>query len=229
MTSPLPAGVRLWIWPSYVVEVDGIRVKLGRLEGRLLTVLITGRNKLWTVDEIIDAMYGDREDGGPLYAQNTVYVRTNFLKDKFAKRGIALEFEVRGHTRRLARIYVSPVLLAAEAQRRAELIDRPTLPPRSLPLPRIYRTPDTPGNSMRLVMPAQSPDRHRFLISKYRKPAPPRPPRRKKVRLVKWAEHEAEHRPVYTSPHEAPWVFPERVEVHGKDGWTPTPHRKWEG
>lgn len=107
MTSPLPAGVRLWIWPRYVIEVDGTKIPLGRVQGRMLALLIMTPNKLWTVQEIIAALYEDRDDGGPLYARKLVYWSTKRLIDKFAEHGIVLKLEIVGETRRFLRVHAT--------------------------------------------------------------------------------------------------------------------------
>lgn len=64
-------------------------------------------------------------------------------------------------------------------------------------------------------MPAQNPDRHRFLIRKFRSFAELRRVARKQnIRALNAADWEQHHsRPVYASPDEAPWHFPARIEA----------------
>ena len=44
-----------------------------------------------TIDEMVDAVYGDRPDGGPLYARRNVFVYLTRIRDKT---GLAINGEM---------------------------------------------------------------------------------------------------------------------------------------
>jgi hypothetical protein len=82
--SPLPPGCRLWLWPKdarnrvkvrgrqggaesvpYRLEVGNRFVDLTPAQSRTLLFLLTSRGRVFSGYEVADAVYADREDGGP--------------------------------------------------------------------------------------------------------------------------------------------------------------------
>ena len=70
MVSP----IRFYIWPSYVLEIDGKRVTFPDRPGAALARLFAARGKFVSTADIIEAVYGNDEDGGPTTADSCVKV-----------------------------------------------------------------------------------------------------------------------------------------------------------
>lgn len=62
--SPLPTGVKFFIWPRYVLSVQGIEVRLSRYRARILMLLMSRPEAVFSTREIARAIYWDRDDGG---------------------------------------------------------------------------------------------------------------------------------------------------------------------
>ena len=62
--SPLPDGVRFYIWPRYLLSVHGIEVRLSRYRARILMLLMSRPEAVFSTREIARAIYWDRDDGG---------------------------------------------------------------------------------------------------------------------------------------------------------------------
>lgn len=74
------------------VEFSGIDVTtLTRVETRIVEALAAGRHRLTPIEVLIDAVYGDRPDGGPLNAAGCLKVRITSLRPKLASSGWTIE------------------------------------------------------------------------------------------------------------------------------------------
>lgn len=61
---PLPTGVKFFIWPRYVLSVDGVEVRLSRYRAKILLFLMSRPEARFSTREIARAIYWDRDDGG---------------------------------------------------------------------------------------------------------------------------------------------------------------------
>lgn len=64
---------------------------LTRVEVRIVEALAAGRHRLTPIETLVDAVYGDRPDGGPLNAANCLKVRISYLRPKLASFGWGIE------------------------------------------------------------------------------------------------------------------------------------------
>ena len=70
--SPLPEGLKFYIWPNYRVEFLGAKVRITPTQAEILMLLLSKPGKLFSTNEITEAVYGHREDGGPDNGGNTI-------------------------------------------------------------------------------------------------------------------------------------------------------------
>lgn len=57
----------MWVWPHYVIEIDGKRFRLPHRTGAAVARLFTARGYVER-DDLIEAVYFGDPDGGPLWA-----------------------------------------------------------------------------------------------------------------------------------------------------------------
>lgn len=96
--SPLPDGCEFWIWtkpkkrrgragpwisPRYVFKFRGRPVILTNGEGDILMFLMSRPGQHVSLDEIAGAVYGDREDGGPVTAKRTIQTQISHMVERF--------------------------------------------------------------------------------------------------------------------------------------------------
>jgi DNA-binding response OmpR family regulator len=65
-------AARMWIYPRYAIEIDGKRVQLTDHQGAALARLFTANGCRVPTDELVEAVYFDDPDGGPLWAVECV-------------------------------------------------------------------------------------------------------------------------------------------------------------
>lgn len=87
MSSP----ARMYIWPHYVLEANGKRVTLPPKAGAALARLFAARGGYVPTKDMINAVYGDCEDGGPLTADNCIRVTMHRSRRLLKKFGLAVE------------------------------------------------------------------------------------------------------------------------------------------
>lgn len=75
-------SLRMHIWPDYALEWDAGRIVLTRPQGVILSRLVSGRSIGF--DDLTDALYGDREDGGPLDTDGAIGQAIHKLRKKLA-------------------------------------------------------------------------------------------------------------------------------------------------
>lgn len=85
---------RLRIWPRYVLEWDNRRLALPSRLGIVLSRLVSRHPA--TSEDLFDSLYGDREDGGPDNAKNTVNVALCQLRKRLKDTPFHVE-RVRDH------------------------------------------------------------------------------------------------------------------------------------
>ena len=67
----LPDGVKFYIYPQYILVVEGVTVKLSPTQAKIILFLMANPGRRFHSDEIMEAIFEDREDGG---ATNKNYV-----------------------------------------------------------------------------------------------------------------------------------------------------------
>jgi hypothetical protein len=91
--SPLPPGCKFRIWPTFRIDYLGRSVKLGRGEAMILLFLMSQPGRFFSAMEIAEAVYFDREDGGPDLPQSTIRTEIHFLRAKMRRAGIDLRLK----------------------------------------------------------------------------------------------------------------------------------------
>ncbi|MGI9410259.1 MAG: hypothetical protein ACR2OV_09315 [Hyphomicrobiaceae bacterium] len=67
-------AARMYIWPRYAIEVDGQRVRLSNRIGAAIARLFTDAGQYVATEELVDCVYYDDPEGGPLTADNCIAV-----------------------------------------------------------------------------------------------------------------------------------------------------------
>lgn len=88
-------GARMFVWPRYVLEVDGKRATLPRTAGAAVARMFRSPGHFIPPDELVDAVYFDDPDGGPLTARRVITVCLFHARSKLADVGA----EVQGWSR----------------------------------------------------------------------------------------------------------------------------------
>lgn len=73
-------GIRLRIWPKYILEWNGGHVALTPSQGVIVSRLFKGRAT--TYDELIDSLYSDDPNGGPNDPHNLIAVNLCRIRKK---------------------------------------------------------------------------------------------------------------------------------------------------
>lgn len=94
MIPGLP-GVKLWIWPQHMLEVDGRSVLLSRREGDMLAVMLSNHQKFWTFGELLELAYQDPDDE-PEWGSQTIRGRIVQIRTKCARHGVDLRINAMG-------------------------------------------------------------------------------------------------------------------------------------
>ena len=93
---------RLYIWPTYQLKYDGRTIHLSRSEGAILSRLASGRSV--PMRDVIDSLYGHREDGGPDDPENTIKVMACKLRKKLVGSPIQIDRMRFGEMRLLTKL-----------------------------------------------------------------------------------------------------------------------------
>lgn len=94
--NPLPEGFKFFIWPEYRLVTPSYSVKLSsKNQGRILAVLFSHYGKYVRRSEIIDAVWGDDEDGGPETVNNVISV--TICNTRRICRAIGISFDYRAN------------------------------------------------------------------------------------------------------------------------------------
>jgi len=152
VAQPLPPGVKFWAWPRWRVQVGGRSAFLSPTQARLLALYLSEPGRAWTTADLVQELYGDREDGGPLNTQVTFFVTAKGLADRLRRHGIALDLERCGFTRRFRG-------LRAEGPAPPRPAPPPPAPPRPPPAPRPAARGRAPVPSAVLAAPWSFPER----------------------------------------------------------------------
>lgn len=88
--SPLPANVKFFIWPRYVLSVNGVEVRISRYRARIFMLLISRPGHVFSTKEIGRNIYWDRDDGGALTATDIVPKQIFYLLQDCSTAGIEL-------------------------------------------------------------------------------------------------------------------------------------------
>lgn len=84
-------AARMWIWPRYVIEVNGKRVRLPNKSGAAIARLFQSAGSWVSMSQLIDACYFDDPEGGPVTADNCVRVRVFKMRRLLGKLGIRID------------------------------------------------------------------------------------------------------------------------------------------
>ena len=60
----LPEGVKFYVYPRYLLIVEGVEVKLTPMQAKIVLFLMANPGRRWSSQEIASAIYSDHEDGG---------------------------------------------------------------------------------------------------------------------------------------------------------------------
>lgn len=67
-------STRMYLWPAYRLEVDAASVTFGKSMGRIVARLYRSAGQFVSTATLIEALYGDDEDGGPLNPSGVIAV-----------------------------------------------------------------------------------------------------------------------------------------------------------
>lgn len=134
---PLPAGVRFFIWPKYVLSVDGIEVELSRYRAEILLFLMSRPETRFSTREIARAIYWHRNDGGAWATGDIIPTQVFHLVRSCRDAGIELRLKKPGSYQGYAFMGIGLTAAGAkEAEYRAAATAGTELPARIEPLPR---------------------------------------------------------------------------------------------
>lgn len=92
-----PADARFFIWPKYMVERNGQRIVFDSGQrsgpGEIMARLFAARGGLVSREEIVDALHGHDESGGPLGALECNRVTIFRLRQRLKTLGIKIVTE----------------------------------------------------------------------------------------------------------------------------------------
>lgn len=77
--------VRFYIWPRYAIEFNGKRIVLPPKPGAALARLFSARGHYVSLENMIEAVYFDDPDGGPLTADSCIAVLICRIRKLLAK------------------------------------------------------------------------------------------------------------------------------------------------
>ncbi|MGI9485420.1 MAG: hypothetical protein ACR2RF_05970 [Geminicoccaceae bacterium] len=84
-------AARMFIWPRYALEVDGKRVRLPSIAGAAVARLFIVQGHFVPTQLLIDAVYYDDPEGGPLTANNCIRVMLHRMRKLLAKVDVQLD------------------------------------------------------------------------------------------------------------------------------------------
>lgn len=96
-------AARMFVWPRYVLEVDGRRVTLPPTAGAAVSRLFWHAQRapghFIQTDSLVEAAYFDDEDGGPLTATCCIRVSIHRVREILRRLGVEIEgYRGRGHS-----------------------------------------------------------------------------------------------------------------------------------
>ena len=83
--------IRFYIWPRYALEVNGKRIVFPNKPGAALARLFVARGNYVSLKEIIEAVYFDDPEGGPLCADNCIGVFMHKMRKLLSHVGVDIE------------------------------------------------------------------------------------------------------------------------------------------
>jgi hypothetical protein len=86
--SPLADGYRFWIWPHYRLETPTVCVELTPCAGQVMALLLAHPNRNLLLPEIFEALYGFREDGGPILGSRQIPPLVVLLRQRLRAAGV---------------------------------------------------------------------------------------------------------------------------------------------
>lgn len=137
----LPEGVKFYVWPRYLLIVEGVEVKLTPTQGRIVLFLMANPGRRFQSSEIMEAIFEDRDDGGAV-SKNYVPVCMVNIQDRCNAAGVDLRLKQPGAI--LGYAFMGIELTSkgrSEAVRRAAL---PTSDPKSPSHPAKFKTVNVP-------------------------------------------------------------------------------------
>lgn len=81
---------RFYIWPRYALEVDGKRLAFPDRPGAALARLFSAKGHFVSREDMIEAVYSDDEDGGPLCADECIKVTICRVRKLLAKLNVRI-------------------------------------------------------------------------------------------------------------------------------------------
>ena len=90
-----PSNMQFFIWPHYRLVIDGVELRLGKRHAQILLLLMAHKDRRFSIREISREIYGDMENGGPLY-DNNICVHVSHMKGLFQAAGFALDLKRNG-------------------------------------------------------------------------------------------------------------------------------------
>jgi hypothetical protein len=137
----LPEGVKFYVYPRYLLVVEGIEVKLTPMQARIVLFLMSHPGRRFHSNEIMNTIFEDREDGGGSH-KSYVPSMIGGILNRCRKVGIELCLKMPGAFLGYAFMGVSLTDRGrAEASRRASL---PIHNPESPTYPAKFRKMRTP-------------------------------------------------------------------------------------
>lgn len=90
-TFPKHVGPDVIFVCGHRVQRNGVVVKLPTLERRVFLVLATRRHTITSLQDLVEAMWGDDADGGPLGAENRIVRAISVVRDAGAALGFTIK------------------------------------------------------------------------------------------------------------------------------------------